>query len=125
MPPLTRILHRPSLAAAALLTALVASLIAYGTLTPPGVAGPALPLTDKQLHALAFAGLVLPLGWVRPGWALGIALTAVAFGGLIELVQPWTGRAAEWADFVADALGCLIGLMPGQIRRGLSGQPPR
>ncbi len=116
---------RASLAAAVALTGLIAVLIVYGTLTPPGAAGPALPLTDKQLHVLAFAGLVLPLGWVRPGWASGIALAGLAFGALIELVQPSVGRTAEWADFAADGLGCLIGLMPGQIRGRRRGRPAR
>lgn len=105
------------LALASVLTALAAMLIAFGTLSPPGSGDSPLPLTDKQLHALAFAILVLPLGWVRPGWAPAIAAAALAFGGAIELIQPMVGRSAEWADFVADGLGCLLGLAPGQVRR--------
>jgi VanZ family protein len=99
------------------LTALTAILIGYGTLSPPGTAESGLPLTDKHLHALAFAALVLPMGWARPGWALGIAAAALTFGGAIELIQPMVGRTAEWGDFIADGVGCLLGLIPGQIRR--------
>ncbi len=99
------------------LTALTTILIAYGTLAPPGTVESGLPLTDKHLHALAFLALVLPLGWVRPNWALGIGAAALAFGGAIELIQPMVGRTAEWGDFVADGVGCLLGLIPGQIRR--------
>lgn len=109
---------RPPLLPASLLTAVIACVIVYGTLSPPGPPGPPLLLTDKQMHALAFFGLVLPLGWVRPRWALRIGLAALAFGGVIELVQPSVGRSAEWADLWADGLGVVIGLLPGQLRRG-------
>lgn len=107
---------RPPLLPAALLTAVFACVIAYGTLSPPGPPGPPLLLTDKQMHALAFFALVLPLGWVRPRWALGIASVALIFGGAIELVQPQVGRSGEWADLWADALGIVLGLLPGQWR---------
>ncbi|QGX97383.1 VanZ family protein [Roseovarius faecimaris] len=108
---------RPPLLIATLLTALIGGVIAYGTLMPPGPPGPPLPLTDKQMHALAFFSLVLPLGWVRPRWALGLALVAFAFGGAIEIVQPQVGRSGEWADLWADGLGIVAGLLPGQLRR--------
>jgi len=74
---------------------------------------------DKQIHALAFAMLVLPLGWVRPGWAAGLVAGALAYGGAIELIQPGIGRTGEWADLAANAMGCAIGLLPGQLRHRL------
>lgn len=98
------------------LTLFVALLIAWGTLSPPGAPGPALPLTDKQIHALAFALLVLPLGWVRPRAALWLGPLALAYGGAIELIQPSVGRSAEWGDLLADAIGIALGLLPGQLR---------
>jgi VanZ family protein len=41
----------------------------------------------------------------------------VAFGGLIEIVQPYVGRGAEWADLVADGLGAALGVSLGLFFR--------
>jgi VanZ family protein len=46
-----------------------------------------------------------------------IWITAVAFGGLIEIVQPYVGRGAEWADLVADGLGAALGVSLGLFIR--------
>lgn len=105
-------------ATAILISLVVAAVIALFTLSPPGEGTP-LPLSDKMLHALAFAILVLPLGWVRPRWWVGLALIALVFGGAIELLQPMVSRSAEWADWGADAIGVAVGLLPGQMRRRL------
>lgn len=64
---------------------------------------------DKIYQALAFAALVFPLiltdarrwKWVVP--------LAVAYGGVIELIQPTVGRHAEWLDWGADVTGVLMG----------------
>ena len=101
---------------ALLLTLVVACVIALGTLSPSGD-GPALPVTDKHLHAMAFAILVLPLGWRRPDWAVGLFIGAILFGGAIELLQPLVSRSREWGDLFADALGAGIGLVPGLLRK--------
>jgi len=100
---------------AVLLTLVVACVIALGTLSPPGDGAP-LPVSDKLLHAIAFALLVLPLGWVRPGWWAALAIAALGYGGMIELLQPIVSRSGEWADLLADAVGIAIGLVPGQLR---------
>lgn len=105
-------------ATAILISLVVAAVFALFTLSPPG-GGTPLPLSDKLLHALAFAILVLPLGWVRPRWWVGLALIALVFGGAIELLQPMVSRSAEWADWGADAIGVAVGLLPGQMRRRL------
>lgn len=98
------------------LTALFGLVIALGTLTPPGGGAP-LPLSDKALHFIAFAGLVLPLGWARPGWWPWVAALALAYGAAIETIQPHLGRSGDWADLLADLLGVGAGLLPGQLRR--------
>ena len=112
--PAKRMRHLP-----ALLTLLVALGIGWGTLNPPGPPGPPLPLTDKQLHALAFALLVLPLGWADIRHAVWLAPLALAYGGAIELVQPFVGRGAEWGDLLADGIGIGLGLAPGALRARL------
>ncbi len=77
--------------------------------------GPApVPGGDKLHHVLGFAVLALVAslagapGWRHAGWA---AAGLLLYGGLIEAVQsqlPW--RSAEWADWLADALGTVLGL---------------
>ena len=98
------------------LTCAIAVVIGHGTLSPPSD-GPPLPLGDKQIHFIAFALLALPLGWVRPRWVLPLVAGCVAYGGAIELLQPLVGRSGEWADLLADALGVVLGVLPGQVRR--------
>ncbi len=99
------------------LTALVALGIAWATLSPPGPEPSSLPLTDKQLHALAFAVLILPITVANLRVALPLAPVALAYGGLIELIQPLVGRSGEWADLFADGIGILAGLALGWILR--------
>lgn len=74
--------------------------------------GPDAPTTgwDKTNHLLAFAVLAILAGLAWPA-RIGAAMTALlAYGGLIELLQSFTGyRSAEWADWLADALGLLLG----------------
>ena len=98
-------------------TFVVAMVIAYGTLSPPSADESVLPLTDKQIHALAFMILVLPLGWIRPEWITWIIICALTYGALIEILQPTVGRSGEFADLLADGLGIVLGIVPGQIRR--------
>ena len=108
---------------AAITAALLLVPLPSPALTPPAWAG--LPL-DKLAHALLFFGL--GRSWQRawrapiPARAGGLARRAVvaaaatAWGGLLELGQGTlgAGRAAEWGDLAADALGavaaaCLAG----------------
>lgn len=97
-------------------TCAIALIIGVGTLSPPSGSEP-LPLTDKQLHFLAFALLALPLGWVRPRWVLWLIPLALAYGASIELIQPSVGRSGDWGDLLADGLGIIAGVIPGQLRQ--------
>ncbi|QYX56938.1 VanZ family protein [Roseovarius sp. SCSIO 43702] len=81
-------------------------------LLPPGVDVVSVS-NDKMGHVLAFTALVFPLAVVRPSWAMAIWFSAVAYGGLIEVIQPLAGRAAELADLDADALGAALGVCIG------------
>ena len=68
---------------------------------------------DKLDHLAAYSvlSLLVALGWsgrVVPGVIVG---AAVGFGGLLELLQPFSpGRQSDWADFAVNWLGALIGL---------------
>lgn len=87
--------------------------IAVLTLAP--VSGQDVPGSDKLHHVIGFAALAFPLSFVRPRLALWVALCVSAYGGLIELIQPYFGREAEWADFLADILGAALGAGAGAL----------
>jgi VanZ family protein len=57
---------------------------------------------------------------LRPERLPAVLVLAIAYGGLIELIQPLVGRSAESADLLAHALGALAGAGLGlALRRGL------
>jgi len=93
-------------------TGLLAVAIAYLTLSQ-STQGPPSIVSDKVYHVIAFAVLIIPtaLFYVRSlFWVLPVVLV---FGGAIELIQPYVGREGEWADFIADVLGVIFGLILG------------
>lgn len=104
-----------------LLTSLTVLAILYLTLMPHPLPDNDIHLfagADKVVHAVMFGGLYLMM-WAdraRRGqsWrrcrAMVMAAVAIAFGGLIELIQQWMGmgRGCELADWAADAAGVII-----------------
>ena len=103
---------------ALVLTLLLAAGLAAVTLLPlpPGAAN--LPGSDKTHHIVGFALLALPMATVQPRAMLWLAPLLAAYGGVIELVQPFVGRAREWADWLADAAGVGLGTLAGlAVRR--------
>ena len=101
---------------AIVLSVLMVATISPLTLTP--VTAPSLGSvehTDKIYHALAFAGLALPVAILRPGWLFVAVPTYAAFGGLIEIIQPFVGRDCSLADWVADLIGIGLGIGAGRI----------
>lgn len=73
---------------------------------------------DKLHHLLAFAVMVFPGVLARPAAGLKILAAAVAYGAIMECVQPHFGRAAEWLDLAADAAGALCGYLAARWLRG-------
>ena len=99
-------------------TVAVAVVIGVLTLSPPS--GLEMPAgSDKFSHLLAFAALVLPLAVVRPRWNVALFLLSTAYGASIELIQPYVGRSREMADFFADVIGILGGMLVGLLVRRL------
>lgn len=90
-------------------TAVLALITAVLTLAPMPSGGPS--GLDKLYHMLVFASLAFPLPLVRPRLAIWVVMGVVAYGGIIELIQPTFGRQAEWADFGADGIGAAVGAM--------------
>ena len=108
LPALTRVppgFTRPGFWALLLCVA-VLSLLPTDYLPPP-----IFSLWDKAQHALAFTALAA-LGlqaYPRRRWQVLAGL--LVFGGLIELAQAATAwRHGEWADWLADAVGLVLGL---------------
>ncbi|WP_395663074.1 VanZ family protein [Aestuariivirga sp.] len=96
----------------ALLVTLVLTLvIGHLTLSPNLDSG--VPGSDKAHHFLAFFALVLPVSFARPRLAMWITLAAVAYGGAIELIQPYVGRDRDFMDFLADSAGAVSGMIAG------------
>ncbi|MEZ5766631.1 MAG: VanZ family protein [Paracoccaceae bacterium] len=92
-------------------TIVIAVLIAVLTLSP----NPHLPRNDihldKLAHMAAFFGLVFPTAALWPRVTAWIGLAAVLYGGAIEVIQPYTGRSAEFADLLADGIGVGLGIV--------------
>jgi hypothetical protein len=72
---------------------------------------------DKLIHAGAFAVLAFLLAWALPtnrrrlyDNVLLAGLLGILYAGFDELLQIPVGRTADWADFLADAIGIAIGL---------------
>jgi len=87
-------------------------LITIGTLTP-FIEPPKRPeiSSDKLHHLVAFWALVIPLSYIRLRNAIWVLPTAVFYGLLIEFIQPMVGRQGEFQDFLADALGAILGFV--------------
>lgn len=100
-----------------------AAAYAFWKAITPGDDTPGLIPWDKATHFIVFyvlavlACLALPKSRL---WRLGLAL--VAFGGLIEIVQHFTGRDASWGDLLADFCGVAAAYgytLVGAVRRRL------
>jgi VanZ family protein len=47
-----------------------------------------------------------------------VVVGVISYGGTIELIQPFFGRQAEWADLVADGVGAVLGGAAGYALSG-------
>jgi len=72
---------------------------------------PPVPGSDKTHHFIAYGLLVLPTALRKPEhWQL-ISVFFIAWGGAIELVQPYVNRYGEWLDMAANTGGILGGIV--------------
>ncbi|WP_226622799.1 teicoplanin resistance protein VanZ [Alloyangia pacifica] len=108
----------------------LALVLGLATLVTALTVGPRLPLADalmndKLQHALGFGAIIAPAAFLRPRWLWVLAPAAIAFGGMVEVVQAYVGRDAELSDWAADIVGVMAAstlaiLLRGQLhRRGL------
>lgn len=103
------------------LFALTAALVLILSLLPLGPEAPSLGW-DKANHMTAFALLALLGCRAYPAHVATVLVGLLAFGGLIEILQSFTGyRSAEWGDLLADALGLPLGWVIARLRGGFRG----
>lgn len=101
-------------------TVLVSAGILWLTLAPRPTGGLSIRLfenQDKVSHAVMFGALAWALCYDsrrarHPMSPLAAALSAIAAGGVIEILQEALnmGRTAEWADFAADTIGVILAI---------------
>jgi VanZ family protein len=73
--------------------------------------------TDKFVHLAAFAALAYPLARTGRVSLITIFISASAFGGIIEVMQPTFYRSADMNDWIADIIGVVIGIGCGLLYR--------
>ena len=102
------------LAALLFVTALVVLLLGPGTPLEREIVG-----LDKLAHLGAFGGLLWSFGVLfRRQPRAFLAVYAIGFGALAEVVQGLVGRDASWLDLIADAVGVLVALVVWSWWRG-------
>ena len=99
---------------ALLATILITVIIGAAALLPPPDL-PQIPGRDKVHHAVAFAVLALPIAGLVPRWLPAAGLMFAAYGGLIEVIQPYFGRDAQLSDWWADLAGIVVGTILGLL----------
>jgi len=72
---------------------------------------PHAPGGDKTHHLIAYACLIFPCALKKPNYWIAISFFCVAWGGAIELIQPYVNRYGEWLDLAANTLGIVIGIL--------------
>jgi hypothetical protein len=86
------------------------ALIAWGELTPD-VPDADFGVFDKLLHFTAYFGLagMAACGFRRRGPVVAAVLILIGIGGLLEILQGFTGRDPDIYDELANAFGALTG----------------
>ena len=102
--------------------AVAALLIAYLSLLPRSTAS-GVPVDDTLGHLAAYCALAT-CAVLRRQTPVAVALMltlVIGFGGFLELIQPYFGRANELSDFFANTSGALVGATVAvAIRRSFS-----
>ena len=99
------------------LTIIVTTVLTVAMLWPLQAPPPAPEGSDKLVHFIAFAALAFPLARTGRFGLLPVFVSASAFGGIIELIQPSFNRSADVNDWVADTVGVILGIGCGLLYR--------
>ena len=98
------------------LTLVIACLILFLSLQPPGEGDTKLLVSDKFLHFIAYGVMVLPVSLERILPQFLVFIIALVYGGFIELIQPFWGRETDIMDMWANIAGLIFGIL---IARGI------
>ena len=101
------------------LTVVFTAMLTVAMLWPLEQPPPAPKGGDKLVHLVAFATLSFPLSRTGRFGLLLVFVSASAFGGVIELIQPSFNRSADVNDWIADIVGVALGIICGLIYRRL------
>ena len=101
------------------LTIAVTLTLSVAMLWPLEAPPPAPEGSDKLVHFIAFAALAFPLARTGRFGLLPVFISASAFGGAIELIQPSFNRSADVNDWVVDIVGVILGIGLGLLYRRL------
>jgi VanZ family protein len=85
----------------------IITLLSFAPIRLSGSFGPI--SVDKAYHVLAYFCLALPFPILRPRLTIWVVLGIMTYGGLIELVQYLFGWEPSWGDFIANAIGAIVG----------------
>ena len=89
----------------------LAAIIVWGSLTPspPDMDIFSIPDFDKVEHFGAYLMLTAWFSAAFPRRWRWVALVFAVLGGVIEILQGYTGRDPEWGDWLADCIGVAVG----------------
>ena len=101
------------------LTLIMTTVLTVAMLWPINQPPPAPEGSDKVVHLIAFAALALPLAHTGRFGLSPVFIAASAYGGIIEVLQPYFGRSADMQDWIADIAGVTLGIMLALLYRRL------
>ncbi|MGH8278623.1 MAG: VanZ family protein [Gammaproteobacteria bacterium] len=91
---------------------LLVAFVIWITLTPsPPSELQTIPHLDKTGHFLAYVALTAWFTAALPGrkWLTALTVTFIIMGGVLEILQGFTGRDPSWFDWLIDSGGALLG----------------
>lgn len=80
---------------------------------------PSVPGTDKTHHFIAYGALAFPVALAKPEKWLLFIVSFLVYSGVIEFVQPYVNRYAEWLDLGANGLGLIVGILIASFARSI------
>ncbi len=76
--------------------------------------------SDKLHHFIAYCAIGLPISLIKIPLAVRLAPAIILYSGIIELIQPFSNRYAEWADLWVNALGVLASILIGWLAQPIA-----
>ena len=97
------------LRAAIAFTLVFSAALVWAFLTPIAQLPKVPDISDYVWHIAIFAVLVIPLCTILPAQRIFLVGSAIAFGIILEILQPYFGRGFEIHDLASNVLGVGLG----------------